>query len=95
MGLCRLFIDAYATAIVSGKARWIERDTAEGLVGDLLAGLKDRTRPEFLDPAHSAQRAAPIHSLRRQACVAGIGRTRSQVTRRLCRDRDIASRGTG
>jgi uncharacterized protein (DUF2252 family) len=47
--LCRHFLDAYVSALRNGKARWIERDTAEGMVGDLLSGLRGRLRPHFLD----------------------------------------------
>lgn len=47
--LCRVFIDAYAAALAEGKARWVERETATGLVKDLLGGLSQRTRPAFLD----------------------------------------------
>jgi hypothetical protein len=36
--LCRVFIDAYAAALAEGKARWVERETAVGLVRDLLGG---------------------------------------------------------
>src|SRR5215469_11479411 len=43
------YLDAYAEALRHGKARWIERETAEGLVGDLLNGLRGRLRPHFLD----------------------------------------------
>lgn len=47
--LCRVFIDAYAAALAEGKARWVERETAVGLVKDLLGGLGERKRPAFLD----------------------------------------------
>lgn len=47
--LCGTFLDAYAAALVLGKARWVERDTADGLVRDLLDTLKARSRPAFLD----------------------------------------------
>ena len=47
--LGRVFIDAYAAALAEGKARWVERETAVGLVRDLLAGLGERKRPAFLD----------------------------------------------
>ncbi|MGC4060913.1 MAG: DUF2252 family protein [Aquabacterium sp.] len=43
------FLDAYFGALAQGKARWIERDTAQGLVHDLLDGLRARQRPAFLD----------------------------------------------
>lgn len=47
--LCKTFLDAYAGALVPGKARWMERDTADGLIGDLLDALKARSRAAFLD----------------------------------------------
>lgn len=46
--LCRTFLDAYADALASGKARWVERETADGLVRDLLDGLRSRSRKDFL-----------------------------------------------
>ena len=47
--LCKVFLDAYAGALALGKARWVERDTADGLIGQLLDTLKAQTRPAFLD----------------------------------------------
>ncbi|AIY41372.1 hypothetical protein LT85_2214 [Collimonas arenae] len=47
--LCRSFIDAYANVLTLGKSRWIERDTASGMVGDLLNGLRGRLRSAYLD----------------------------------------------
>lgn len=47
--LCNDFLDAYRAALVSGKAGWVERDTASGLVRHLLDGLHGRLRPAFLD----------------------------------------------
>ncbi|REM68257.1 DUF2252 domain-containing protein, partial [Mycobacterium tuberculosis] len=44
-----VFLDSYAGALSLGKARWVERDTAGGLVKELLDTLKERTRPVFLD----------------------------------------------
>lgn len=43
------FVDAYAAALAGGKARWVERETAQGLVRDLLQGLATRSRAKFLD----------------------------------------------
>ncbi len=48
-GLCRLFLDAYAGALATGKARRVERLVAEGLVRDLLDVLLVRSRKELLD----------------------------------------------
>ena len=47
--LCQVFVDAYAGALASGKARWVERETANGLVRDLLDDLRERSREAFLD----------------------------------------------
>lgn len=49
IALCHCFLDAYAAALLDGKARWIERATASGMVRDLLRGLRDRSRSTFLD----------------------------------------------
>src|SRR6185369_2673126 len=46
--LCRGFVAAYAAALADGKARWVERETACGLVRDLLDGLRERRRPSYL-----------------------------------------------
>ncbi|HMN93850.1 MAG TPA: DUF2252 family protein [Hydrogenophaga sp.] len=49
VALCRRFIDAYAEALAEGRARWIERETAEDPVRGLLDSLRERRRAEFLD----------------------------------------------
>ena len=47
--LCRVFLESYCAALAAGKAYWVERDTATGLVHQLLDSVRDRKRPEFLD----------------------------------------------
>ncbi|MES3014346.1 MAG: DUF2252 family protein [Pseudomonadota bacterium] len=47
--LCETFVEAYADALALGKAYWVERDTATGLVHDLLDGLGQRDRASFID----------------------------------------------
>jgi uncharacterized protein (DUF2252 family) len=49
LDLCRLFTDSYSAALGAGKAYWVERDTATGLIGQLLESLRQRGRAEFLD----------------------------------------------
>ncbi|WP_242404513.1 DUF2252 domain-containing protein [Janthinobacterium agaricidamnosum] len=49
IGLCHCFLDAYVAALTEGKARWIERATASGMVRDLLRELRSRSRPAFLE----------------------------------------------
>ncbi|MBO9649299.1 MAG: DUF2252 domain-containing protein [Variovorax sp.] len=46
--LCEVFIESYASALCTGKAYWVERDTAQGLVRVLLDGLRERQRVQFL-----------------------------------------------
>lgn len=47
--LCATLVDAYAGALAAGKAYWVERETATGLVRTLLDDLRARQRPAFLD----------------------------------------------
>jgi len=42
--LARSYLDAYQTALVDGKARWVERGTATGMVQTLLRLVGERTR---------------------------------------------------
>lgn len=47
--LCEIFLEAYSSSLVIGKAYWVERDMAQGLVRGLLDGLRNRERPQFLE----------------------------------------------
>ncbi len=47
--LSRCFLDAYGAALADGKARWIERSIATGLIGALLDQVELRKRKAFLD----------------------------------------------
>ena len=47
--LCRRLLQAYVGAIQDGKARWVERETSQGVVRELLDGLRTRTRKAYLD----------------------------------------------
>lgn len=57
-GLCEAFLQAYGAALSAGKAYWIERLTAEGLIRELLLKLRDRQRKDLL--------AARVHIKNRQ-----------------------------
>ena len=56
LALCTVFLQAYAIALADGKARWVERATARGMVKDLLQGLRKRRRADFLDSRTKRQR---------------------------------------
>jgi uncharacterized protein (DUF2252 family) len=47
--LCGQFLSTYSATLQTGKAYWVERDTATGPVRALLDGLKSRSRALFLD----------------------------------------------
>ena len=47
--LCATLIEAYAESLALGKAYWVERDTAKGLIRDLLDELRDRPMAAFID----------------------------------------------
>ena len=46
--LVERLISSYAAALVIGKAAWIERDIASGVVRELLDKLRERKRADFL-----------------------------------------------
>jgi uncharacterized protein (DUF2252 family) len=47
--LVKLFLAAYKTALGDGKARWIERATATGMVRNLLRHVKRRQRAKLIE----------------------------------------------
>jgi len=47
--LVKVFLDAYQAALGDGKARWIERATASGMVRTLLQRVSKRTRPMLIN----------------------------------------------
>jgi uncharacterized protein (DUF2252 family) len=46
--LNRIFLGAYRAALIEGKAHWIERRTARGVIGELLVRLERRTQADLL-----------------------------------------------
>ena len=50
------FLGAYRTALSEGKARWIERATATGMVRDLLCAAHRRSRDELLNARTTIKR---------------------------------------
>src|SRR5689334_20126336 len=48
LALVGALLDAYALAASDGKARWIERVLARGLIGHVMQGLEGRTRAAFI-----------------------------------------------
>jgi uncharacterized protein (DUF2252 family) len=48
IGLARQFLSGYRDSLRNGKAKWIERATAAGMVRSTMASLKNRKQKEFL-----------------------------------------------
>jgi len=63
--LARTFLAAYATALSDGKARWLERETSDGLIHQLLDTIRNRQRGAFLDSR------APLAGKKRRLTVDG------------------------
>jgi uncharacterized protein (DUF2252 family) len=47
--LCQCFLNAYTLALATGQARTVERETASGMIEDLLVALKKRDRTTLLN----------------------------------------------
>ncbi len=47
--LAKKYLDAFAESLATGKARWVERETATGMVRELLDSAHDRKRKELLN----------------------------------------------
>ncbi len=107
--LCVHLLEAYGAALAAGKAYWLERDTAQGLVHDLLDGLRERQRPRFLATRTvlsrgrrtlkaDGKRALPASPAQREAVMSFMqGFARSQPDPGFYEVLDVACRiaGTG
>jgi uncharacterized protein (DUF2252 family) len=58
--LAQQFLDVYTTELSNGKSRTIHRETAKGVVGDLLADLQNRDRAKFLADRTTRKRQLKI-----------------------------------
>lgn len=46
--LCRCMLKAYAAALADGKAKWLDRDLADGMIGELFDSLRQRSRKDYI-----------------------------------------------
>ncbi len=60
LALCHCFLGAYTANLIQGHARTLERETATGMIKDLLMSLKQRDRKTFLDT-----RTEPVNGRRK------------------------------
>jgi uncharacterized protein (DUF2252 family) len=49
LALCQCFLETYRQTLAKGQVRTLERETAQGMVKDLLMSLRQRDRKSFLD----------------------------------------------
>ena len=107
--LCAVFLNSYAATLVTGKAYWVESETAQGVIKKLLIALKDRRRADFLKTRTvlkgkkrtlkvDGKKALPVTDVQRQAVIdfmAGFAQTQSQPA--FFKVLDVARRiaGTG
>jgi len=78
--LCLLFLNAYCASLALGKAYWVERDTAQGPVRELLEGLRDRRRPQFLDTRTQIKRNKRLLRIDGKKALPASDRQRTAVT---------------
>ena len=64
--LCRVFLAGVTGELRAGKARWVEREVADGMVARLLGNVTDRNRRELLD------RRAPLVGKHRKLLIDGV-----------------------
>lgn len=107
--LASTFLAAYRVGLIDGKARWVERATAQGMVRDLLHGVKRRTRAALLEKRTIVtrgkrylridhQRALPVTEEQRALVTQWCERfASSQLDPKFFRVLDVARRvaGTG
>jgi uncharacterized protein (DUF2252 family) len=78
-------VSAYLEALARGKAQWIERDTATGVVRSLLERVRRRTRKAFLDARTELHRNRRRIKLDGKRALPATSRERRAVTELLAR----------
>jgi uncharacterized protein (DUF2252 family) len=81
--LVKLFLDAYQTALGDGKARWIERATASGMVRTLLQRVSEQTRAMLINSRTIWKRGKPRILIDGKHALSITDGQRTKVTRRL------------
>lgn len=78
--LCSVFLDSYAASLASGKAYWIESETAQGLIRELLDRLRDRQRAQFINARTSLKGKRRVLTVDGKKTLAVTGAQRAAVT---------------
>jgi uncharacterized protein (DUF2252 family) len=77
--LCGIFLDAYARELRCGKPRWIERETAAGMIGELLRHVQSRDRKSFLDTRCSFHAGKRLLAMRENKLFVTTDKQRKRV----------------
>ncbi len=78
--LCEKFISAYGSALESGKASWIDRDSADGLVKSLLDALRNRPRAKHLDKYTKLEKKRRVIRCDGERSLAASGKESARAT---------------
>lgn len=81
--LVKLFLDAYRAALVDGKARWIERATATGMVRRLLRRVTKETRVMLIDSRTEVRKGKRRIDVDGKRALPVTDSQRRRVTRQL------------
>jgi uncharacterized protein (DUF2252 family) len=81
--LVKSFLDAYQTALADGKARWIERATASGMVRTLLRRVSKQTRAMLLNSRTTVKKGKRRIRIDGRHALPITDSQRTNVTRRL------------
>jgi len=81
--LVTAFLDAYRVALSDGKARWIERATATGMVRTLLLRVTNQTRAMLISARTSVRKGKRRISIDGRRALAVTDAQRKRVTREL------------
>ncbi|MCW5316834.1 DUF2252 domain-containing protein [Nostoc sp. KVJ3] len=80
--LSNSFLESYGNALAKGSARSVEKETALGLVKDLLRSLKTRLRQDFLDK-HTKEKKGKRHLIIDNKHIMAATETEQQRIRKL------------
>ena len=81
--LVKLFLDAYREALVDGKARWIERATASGMVRTLLRRVTKETPLTLIDSRTAVRKGKRRIDVDGRRALPVTDSQRRRVTRQL------------
>ena len=83
--LCSSFLDSYSASLASGKAYWVESETAQGLIRELLDGLRYRRRSQLINTRSSLKGKKRAFKVDGKKTLSATGAQRAAVTEFMIR----------